>query len=55
MKSRATFLDEVKKVCEELAEIGLIEDSGHRRNGRVVWVITPLGKLVADWDKKQPH
>jgi hypothetical protein len=48
MKSRATFLNEVKRTCEVLAEMGLIQDTGHRRNGQVVWVITPLGRAYAE-------
>jgi hypothetical protein len=28
--------------------MGLIKDSGRRRNGQIVWVATPLGRLLAD-------
>jgi hypothetical protein len=49
MKSKKTFVDEVRKACEELAEMGLIEDSGRRRNGQIVWVATPLGRRLADF------
>jgi hypothetical protein len=48
MKSKKISVDEVRKACEELAEMGLIQDSGRRRNGQVVWVATPLGRLLAD-------
>ena len=47
MNSKKTFTDDVQKACEELAEMGLIQDSGQRRNGKIVWTITPLGKLLA--------
>jgi hypothetical protein len=33
MKSEKISVDEVRKACEELAEMGLIQDSGRRRNG----------------------
>lgn len=42
MKSEKISVDEVRKACEELAEIGLVKDSGRRRNGQIVWVATPL-------------
>ena len=48
MKSEKISVDEVRKACEELAEIGLIKDSGRRRNGQIVWVATPFGRLLAD-------
>jgi hypothetical protein len=55
MKSKKIAADEIQKVCEELAEIGLIHDSGRRRTGQVVWVITPLGKLVANLPEDSKH
>jgi hypothetical protein len=48
MKSEKISVDQVRKACEELAEMGLIEDSGRRRNGQIVWVATPLGRVLAD-------
>ena len=48
MKSEKISVDEARKACEELAEIGLIKDSGRRRNGQIVWVAMPLGRLLAD-------
>jgi len=33
--------------------MGLVQDSGRRENGEVVWEITPLGKSYAD--KLQKH
>jgi hypothetical protein len=48
MKSEKISVDEVRKACEELAEMGLIQDSGRRRNGQIVWVATPLSRLLAD-------
>jgi hypothetical protein len=48
MRSKKICVGEIRKACEELAEMGLIEDSGRRRNGRIVWVITPMGKLLAE-------
>jgi hypothetical protein len=45
MKSEKRSVEEVLKACEELAAMGLIQDSGRRRNGQIVWVITPLGRL----------
>ena len=46
MKPKKISIDEVRKACEELAEMGLIQDSGRRRNGQIVWVITPAGLLA---------
>jgi len=47
MKTEKISVDEVRKAREELVEMGLIQDSGRRRNGQIVWVITPLGRLLA--------
>jgi hypothetical protein len=41
-------LERVERAFEELAEMGLVEDSGRRRNGQVAWVLTPLGKAYAE-------
>jgi hypothetical protein len=48
MESKKISIDQVRKACEDLAEMGLIQDSGLRRNGQVVWVVTPLGRLLTD-------
>jgi hypothetical protein len=48
MRSQKISVDDVRKACVELAERGLIEDSGRRRNGQIVWVATPLGRLLTD-------
>ena len=48
MKSEKRSVEEVRKACEELAEKGLIRDSGRRRNGQIVWVVAPLGRLWGD-------
>ena len=57
MKSKAISLDDVKTACEELAEMGLLQDTGLRRNGQVVWELSPLGKLFAQDrpENKQQH
>jgi hypothetical protein len=31
----------------ELVEMGLLRDSGRRRDGMIVWELTPLGKEVS--------
>jgi hypothetical protein len=35
--------NDVRQVIDELVEMGLVMDSGERRNGQVVYVLTPLG------------
>jgi hypothetical protein len=49
MKSKPVSFDRdsVKRACEELAEMGLLQDSGLRRNGLVVWTLTPRGRAWA--------
>jgi hypothetical protein len=34
----------------ELVQMGLVRDSGKRRNGMIVWELTPLGKEAAEKD-----
>jgi hypothetical protein len=53
MRSKRISLDEVRKACEELAEMGLIRDSGRRRNGEIVWVVTPLLADLPEDSSKQ--
>jgi hypothetical protein len=57
MKSKPISFDEVKRIREELVEMGLVQDSGRRRNGQVVWVLSPLGGAYAERlrENKQPH
>ena len=47
--------DEVKEARDELVEMGLVRDSGRRRNGQIVWVLTPLGAEFAKTDDKEIH
>jgi hypothetical protein len=47
MKPKKISIDEVRKAREELVEMGLVQDSGRRQNGQIVWEITPLGRLLA--------
>ena len=51
MRSKKISVDDARKACEELAERGLIEDSGRRRKGQVVWIITPMGRLLEEQPK----
>ena len=48
MKTEKISVNEVRKAREELLEMGLIQDSGRRRNGQVVWEVTPVSRLWAD-------
>jgi hypothetical protein len=34
------------KARRELVEMGLVRDSGRRRDGMIVWELTPLGKMI---------
>ena len=43
-----TRAEEVRAARASLVAEGLIRDSGRRRNGQIVWVITELGKQVAE-------
>jgi hypothetical protein len=44
------------KVIADLVDKGLVADSGRRHNGRVVWTLTPLGRLaVADEQTMTRH
>jgi hypothetical protein len=42
--SRRLTLDDAQQVIDELVEMGLMMDSGRRRDGQVLYVLTPLGK-----------
>jgi DNA-binding IclR family transcriptional regulator len=33
----------VRRALHELIEMGLVEDSRERRNGQIVWRLSPLG------------
>jgi chromosome segregation and condensation protein ScpB len=37
--------EEIETTIQSLVERGLVRDSGRRRNGQIVWVITELGKV----------
>jgi hypothetical protein len=39
---------DIVKAREELVAQGLLRDSGRRRNGQIVWVLTELGKQMAE-------
>jgi hypothetical protein len=41
MGNKKERLEQIKEILEELAQMGLIYDSGRRRNGKIVWVATP--------------
>jgi hypothetical protein len=43
-----TIRSKVRAAREELVAEGLLRDSGRRRNGQIVWVITELGKQVVE-------
>jgi hypothetical protein len=34
---------QAEQIMRSLADMGLVEDSGRRRNGQVVWVVTEYG------------
>ena len=36
-------VEEVEETIQELIKLGLVEDSGKRRNGKIVWRLTKLG------------
>ena len=55
MKPNSFDRDSVRRACEELAEMGLIQDTGIRRNGQVVWEVSPLGKVFGETENKKPH
>jgi hypothetical protein len=40
--------DDVVKAREELVRMGLLRDSGRRRNGEIVWEITDIGIVHAE-------
>jgi hypothetical protein len=48
MSLPAKEVDQINEILKSLAAEGLIRDSGRRRNGRIVWVITELGKQMAE-------
>lgn len=37
-------LEEIEESVEQLASVGLIEDSGERQDGKIVWQISEKGK-----------
>jgi len=44
---RAPTLEEIKLTIAMLVADGLVEDSGERRNGRVLWKLTSRGQMLA--------
>jgi hypothetical protein len=51
--------EELQQAIADLVEMGLIMDSGERRNGQVVYVATPLGKspegraALEAWERRE--
>jgi DNA-binding PadR family transcriptional regulator len=44
----------IRRALHELVEMGLVEDSGERRNGRIVWRLSPLGMAMsARWQAER--
>jgi hypothetical protein len=41
-------LAEVQQARADLVKMGLLADSGRRRDGHIVWQITPLGLRAAE-------
>jgi DNA-binding PadR family transcriptional regulator len=39
-------LKQIERALHDLAEWGLVEDTGERRDGRIVWRATELGRRV---------
>jgi hypothetical protein len=46
----STGLLKVEEAIRDLVKLGLVADSGLRRNGQILWELTPLGKMRAEWD-----
>jgi DNA-binding PadR family transcriptional regulator len=40
-------LAEIEKAIEKLVERGLVRDTGRRRNGRIVWATTEVGRNIS--------
>jgi hypothetical protein len=47
-KDKCVSLAEIEETLADLAETGIICDTGQRRNGRVVWMLTPYGKRLGE-------
>jgi hypothetical protein len=47
-ESMNSALAEIEEALADLAERGIICDTGQRRNGRVVWMFAPYGKRLAE-------
>jgi DNA-binding PadR family transcriptional regulator len=49
----------IQQALDDLVQMGLITDSGARRNGKVVYVLTPLGKspegqaALEAWERRE--
>jgi hypothetical protein len=46
-RRQGVSLAEVERAIADLVDMGLVADSGRRRNGRIVWEVTPLGIKLA--------
>ena len=58
MKSKPVSFVELqrdRRAREQLVEIGLVQDSGRRRNGQIVWEIMTLGKVYAERLRENEH
>jgi hypothetical protein len=44
---------EIEEAIRDLVRLGLVKDSGQRRNGKIVWVLTELGKLVQEGSRSK--
>jgi hypothetical protein len=58
MKSKPVSFVELqrdRRAREQLVEMGLVQDSGRRRNGQIVWEIMTLGKVYAGRENEHPH
>ena len=45
---QAAYLAAVEQAIAHLVEMGLVADSGLRRDGRIMWTLTPQGRSFAD-------
>jgi hypothetical protein len=47
--------EEIRRTIEELIELGLIRDSGRRRNGQIIYERTPFAKSAKDDEEIPIH
>jgi DNA-binding IclR family transcriptional regulator len=55
MKERKLTSREIRRTVQELVEMGLLEDSGERRNGQIVWRLSALGMMVSEENPPELH